>query len=76
METAAPEVIETQEIEAVLEEELPMSLRVTVQDLEVVFAKDLNYVCEDKLQVSDYIMIQYTGEIDQHPVAIRAEKKK
>ena len=74
--TETPVPIETNEIEAVLEQELPMSLRVTIQDFEVTFAKSLDYVCEDKLSVSDYIIITYTGEIEHNPTAIRAEKKK
>lgn len=74
--TETPEPIETNEIEVVLEQELPMSLRVTIQDFEVTFAKSLDYVCEDELNVSDYIIITYTGEIENNPTAIRAEKKK
>ena len=74
--TETPEPIETKEIEVVLEQELPMSLRVTIQDFEVTFAKSLDYVCEDELNVSDYIVITYTGEIESNPVAVRAEKKK
>lgn len=74
--TETPEPIETNEIEVVLEQELPMSLRVTIQDFEVTFAKSLDYVCEDELNVSDYIVITYTGEIEHNPTAIRAEKKK
>ena len=70
------EPVAYEQIEAVLEEELPMSLKVTIQDLEAVFTKDLNYHCEDELQVSDYIVISYTGEIDRNPIAISAEKKK
>ncbi len=69
-------VIETQEIEAVLEEELPRSLKVTIQDLVVTFAKDLVYDCPDTLQVGDYIVISYTGEIEASPVALHAEKVK
>ena len=74
--TETPEPVETNEIEVVLEQELPMSLRVTIQDFEVTFAKSLDYVCEDELNVSDYIVITYTGEIESNPVAVRAEKKK
>ncbi len=80
-ETALPEETEIpaetgEVIEAVLEEELPMSLKVTIQDLIVTFAKDLDYRCPDELAVGDYVLITYRGEIDRNPVALAAEKVK
>ena len=72
----AEEQIAGEVIEAVLEEELPMSLKVTLQDFVVTFAKDRGYSCPDELQTGDYILITYTGDIENSPVALSAEKVK
>ncbi len=85
-ETAAPEEPEetadtgteeeTQMIEAVLEEELPQSLNVMIQDMPAVFTKDLNYTCEDKLKAGDEVILYYTGSFEEGRLTgIRAEKK-
>lgn len=67
---------ETQMIEAVLEEELPQSLNVMIQDMPAVFTKDLNYTCEDKLKAGDEVILYYTGSFEEGRLTvIRAEKK-
>lgn len=75
-ETAAGNEEETQMIEAVLEEELPQSLNVMIQDMPAVFTKDLNYTCEDKLKAGDEVILYYTGSFEEGRLTvIRAEKK-
>ncbi len=75
-ETAAGAEEETQMIEAVLEEELPQSLNVMIQDMPAVFTKDLNYTCEDKLKAGDEVILYYTGSFEEGRLTvIRAEKK-
>ncbi len=75
-ETAAGAEEETQMIEAVLEEELPQSLNVMIQDMPAVFTKDLNYTCEDKLKAGDEVVLYYTGSFEEGRLTvIRAEKK-
>ncbi|MBQ1320307.1 MAG: hypothetical protein IIY72_06625 [Solobacterium sp.] len=67
---------ETQMIEAVLEEELPQSLNVMIQDMPAVFTKDLNYTCEDKLKAGDEVILYFTGSFEEGRLTvIRAEKK-
>ena len=67
---------ETQMIESVLEEELPQSLNVMIQDMPAVFTKDLNYTCEDKLKAGDEVILYYTGSFEEGRLTvIRAEKK-
>ena len=75
-ETAIGNEEETQMIEAVLEEELPQSLNVMIQDMPAVFTKDLNYTCEDKLKAGDEVILYYTGSFEEGRLTvIRAEKK-
>jgi hypothetical protein len=75
-EIAAGAEEETQMIEAVLEEELPQSLNVMIQDMPAVFTKDLNYTCEDKLKAGDEVILYYTGSFEEGRLTvIRAEKK-
>lgn len=84
VETAAPkepeETAEAEEelqmIEGVLEEELPQSLNVMIQDMPAVFTKDLDYTCEEKLTVGDEVILYYTGSFEEGRLTVvRAEKK-
>ena len=84
VETAAPEEPEEtaeaeeelQMIEGVLEEELPQSLNVMIQDMPAVFTKDLDYTCEEKLTVGDEVILYYTGSFEEGRLTVvRAEKK-
>ena len=73
--SADPEA-EYEIMEGVLEEELPQSLTVTIQDMRVIFTKDLDYVCEEDLQVGDELILYYTGSFDDvRLTVIKAEKR-
>ena len=84
VETAAPEEPEEtaeaeeelQMIEGVLEEELPQSLNVMIQDMPAVFTKDLDYTCEEKLTVGDEVILYYTGSFEEGRLTVvKVEKK-
>ena len=69
------ETVEMQEIEGVLEEELPQTLTITIQDIVVVFTKDIDYECDDKLAVGDEIKLYYTEGNENSYILHRVEKK-
>ncbi len=58
----------------VLEEELPQSLTVTIQEMNLILPKSPDYVCDDELQAGDEITIYFEGDIQDKPEVVRAEK--
>lgn len=80
-ESSAPQVEVVQEaqeienIECILEEELPQTLKVTVQDAVFIFTKDTSYHSNEALKQGDTVILYYTGNIEDHPVVRLAEKK-
>lgn len=78
VETVEPEIpfeeVNLQEVVGCVEEDLPMSVTITIQDMVVVFTKDVNFHCNDTLEVGDMVNITYSGELGDHPVAYAVKK--
>lgn len=66
---------DAQTLDGVLEQDLPQTLTVTIQDLEVIFTKDLSYQETGKLETGQEITVTYTGSLDSHPTALKAAAK-
>lgn len=66
---------DAQTLDGVLEQDLPQTLTVTIQDLEVIFTKDLSYQETGKLETGQEITVTYTGSLDSHPTALKAAGK-
>jgi hypothetical protein len=62
-------------IDAVVEEDLPRTLRVTIQDMEVIFTKADAYTCADELSPGDSVKVYYDGDLENHPAVYEAEKE-
>lgn len=74
VESAEPELV-YEHIEAVLESELPQSLEVTIQDMTVTLAKDLDYSCEEELKPGDELILYYKGTLEDRPAIVKVIKK-
>jgi FKBP-type peptidyl-prolyl cis-trans isomerase len=66
---------DVQTLDGVLEKDLPQTLTVTIQDLEVIFTKDLSFQETGKLEAGQEITVTYTGSLDSHPTALSAAAK-
>ncbi len=62
-------------IEGVVEEDLPLTLRVTIQDMEVLFTKADAYTCEDVLEAGDSVRVYFDGDLENRPVVYEVEKE-
>ncbi len=62
-------------IEGVVEEDLPRTLRVTIQDMEVIFTKADAYTCAEELSPGDLVKVYYDGDLENHPAVYEAEKE-
>ena len=74
--TASIEVPDQLEIiDGVVEEDLPRTLRITIQDMEVIFTKADAYTCADELNPGDSVKVYYDGDLENHPAVYEAEKE-
>lgn len=74
--TASMEVPDQLEIiDGVVEEDLPRTLRITIQDMEVIFTKADAYTCADELNPGDSVKVYYDGDLENHPAVYEAEKE-
>lgn len=73
-ETAASIPADAQTVEGVVEQELPQTLKITMQDVSILFTKDLNYT-GDTLAYGDEVILTYTGDLENHPTVLTAVKK-
>lgn len=73
-ETAASIPTDAQTVEGVVEQELPQTLKITMQDVSILFTKDLNYT-GDTLAYGDEVILTYTGDLENHPTVLTAVKK-
>lgn len=62
-------------IDGVVEEDLPRTLRITIQDMEVIFTKADAYTCADELNPGDSVKIYYDGDLENYPAVYEAEKE-
>jgi hypothetical protein len=66
---------DAQTLDGVLEKDLPQTLTVTIQDLEVIFTKDLSFQETGSLETGQEITVTYTGDLSSHPTALSAAAK-
>lgn len=62
-------------VDCVVEQDLPLTLKATIQDLTVLFIKADDYTADAELNIGDEITVTYTGDLSGNPTAYQAVKK-
>lgn len=62
-------------VDCIAEQDLPLTLKATLQDLTVLFIKADHYTADAEIGPGDEITVIYTGDLSKNPTAYQAVKK-